>query len=512
MRKKFVQVAFILCVVALLTSIGASAAGWFVPDDPYPDPYPVPTDSIYPYPDQPVTPGYSVGDQIMRIGIYYGSSGRESVDLTCVTGDGFHIGVYDADNVFTPVTNTASSQLTVSVVSGGMIVTDRQTGAVVYQDTSNSLGIEPYCISPGEKPVTKCGYPYYGNFRFECFQNYPGKMTIVNMVRMDDYVKGVVPYESSPSWHIEALKAQAVCARTYALAHVKESHQNSFHFDLCDSDCCQVYKGVYSGSQADKVVQAVELTAGVTMTYDGEYCDAVYSSSNGGGSESAVNVWGRDVPYLIGKVDPYEETISDSISNYSWSKVFTGEELQAKLISEGRVNCGVITEVRTSVSETGNVLSLTFLDDNGKSWTVYNTDGSGSRCRTMLSLRSLHYTVTGNGGSASSGGWTPGSGTSLTVNGSGQLDLSGGISVIDGDGTVSVITDGYIITGSGVSEISAPAPSAPVSGASGTSFTFQGTGWGHNVGLSQYGACAMAQLGYGYQEILRFYYTGVTIG
>lgn len=511
MRKKFVQVAFILCAVVLLASIGASAAEWFMPNDPYSDPYPAVTDDPLQYPGQTVLPGYSgAGDQLMRIGVYYGSSGKESIDLTQVTGDGFYIGVYDVNNVFTPVTNTASSQLTVSAASGGMIVTDGQTGMILYQDTSNSLGIEPYSMT-GEKPVTKCGYPYYGSFRFECFQSYPGKMTIVNMVRLDDYVEGVVPYESSPSWHIEALKAQAVCARTYALAHVKETHQNAFHFDLCDSDCCQVYKGVYSGSQADKVAQSVEQTAGITMTYNGEYCDAVYSSSNGGGSESAINVWGKDIPYLIGKTDPYEETIADTIPKYAWSVVFTGEELQAKLIAEGRVNCGVITEVRTTVSETGNVLSLTFLDNNGKSWTVYNTDRSGSRCRTMLSLRSLHYTVTGNNGGTTSSIGAPGSSADLTVNGAGQLDPSGGISVINGDGTVSVITGGYIVTDSGVSEIGTVS-SVPSSGASGTSFTFQGTGWGHNVGLSQYGACAMAQMGYDYQDILRFYYTGVTIG
>jgi stage II sporulation protein D len=305
----------------------------------------------------------------------------------------------------------------------------------------------------------------------------------------------------SASWHIEALKAQTVCARTYALAHVKAAHQNAFHFDLCDSDDCQVYKGVYSGDNASRIDQAADETAGVVVTYNGSYCDTVYSSSNGGASESAVNIWGTNIPYLLGKADPYESTIS--IPNYNWTVTMTGAEIQTKLVKAGYTNCGVVTAVTVkSTSDTGNVIALSFTDVNGKTYTIYR----GS-CRTVLSLRSMRYTVSGSGSNESTADTSNGT---MNVSGGGTVDVSSGVSVIDGTGTITTITDGYVITAGGVESIGATGSGS--SAASGTTFTFTGTGWGHNGGLSQYGAYAMAKQGYTYREILAFYYTGVTIG
>lgn len=467
----------------------------------------------------PVTPGTAsgeAGNPVLRLGIYYGSAGKQAVDLQLTTGTGFRFGYYsdDACEVFVPLASAECTRITVTALSGsGIVVSNTSTGDVLYQHDESSgvlLAIEPYSTA-GEKTVTKCGYPYYGAFRFERFSSYDDRLTIVNIVCMDDYLKGVVPYEASASWPIEALKAQAVCARSYALTHINSSHRKNYHFDLCDTDCCQVYKGVYSGSNASKTEAAVDATSGITIQYNGEYCDAVYSSSNGGGSEDAANVWGKEVAYLKGKTDPYEATIADTIPNYSWSVNYTGAELQAKLIASGYVSCGVIQKVKTTLSDTGNVIALTFIDQNGKSWTIYNTSGSGgSKCRTLLSLRSLHYTVSSEDGQSASASGTG----ELLVNGNDELDMSSGIAVISGSGTVSSITGGYVITADGVTEIGAAGSGGDgqTVGASGSVFTFTGTGWGHNVGMSQYGACAMAQLGYTYQQILEFYYTGVTVG
>ena len=229
----------------------------------------------------------------------------------------------------------------------------------------------------------------------------------------------------------------------------------------------------------------------MTLTYNGKYCDAVYSSSNGGASESAANVWGSEIPYLVGKEDPYEAYLADSIPNYEWSFQFTGAELQTRLISKGYTKCGVITQVQTTTSNTGNVIALTFTDEYGKSYSVYRTE-----CRTFLTLRSMRYSVSSDGGT---------SGGSLSVNEGGTLDMTGGLTVIDGNGNLSTIDGGYLITAGGVTEIG-------TASASGTVFTFTGTGWGHNVGMSQYGAYAMAELGYTYDQILQFYYTGAVLG
>lgn len=448
-----------------------------------------------------------IGNPVLRIGVYYGSAGKQSQTLKLTTGSGFRFGYYSDDSceTFVALASTECIQITVTALTGGgILVTETSTGTTLYQHDENSgllFAVEPYSAT-GESTVTKCGYPYYGGFRFERISSYSDRLTIVNVVHMDDYLKGVVPYEASPSWPVEALKAQTVCARSYALAHINSSHQKNYHFDLCDSDCCQVYKGVYSGSNVSVICEAVESTSGVTMKYNGEYCDAVYSSSNGGASESAVNVWGKEIPYLQGKEDPYEAAVASGIPNYSWTSTYTGEELQAKLVASGRVSCGVIVEINTKLSQTGNVIELTFVDANGKHWTVYNDS-----CRTFLSLRSLRYSVSGDGQTTATSG-----GSGMTVNGTEKVDVSAGVAVISGDGVMSVVSGGYVITASGVAEIGTVGSGQTTNGAVGDAFTFSGTGWGHNVGFSQYGAYAMAQMGYTYQEILEFYFTGVTIG
>jgi stage II sporulation protein D len=477
MKKKFVQIVLLFLAMALFLSCpGAYAAS-----------------------SEDGAAG--VGQKVMRIGIYYGSAGKQSITLSLVTGDGFAFGFYDDDKNFVQDGEdsfTESHRVTVSAASGVITVTDPATGEELYRG-EGSVGIQPYSSS-GEKTVAKCGYPYYGGFRFELFSSYGDLMTIVNMVELDDYVRGVAPYEMSASWPIEALKAQVVCARTYALAHAKATHQNAFHFDLCDTDDCQVYNGVYSGDNASRVDQAADETAGVVVTYHGSYCDTVYSSSNGGASESALNIWGNDVPYLLGKEDPYEATIT--IPNYNWTVTMTGSEIQAKLVKAGYAQCGVITAVTVKTfSDTGNVIALAFTDVNNKTYTIYR----GS-CRTVLSLRSMRYTVSSGNESA---GDT--SSSSIAVSGGGTVDVSGGVSVIDGSGKITTITDGYLITASGVESIGGTG-SGSGTGTAGTTFTFTGTGWGHNGGLSQYGAYAMAKLGYTYRQILEFYYTGVTIG
>jgi len=456
--------------------------------------------------------------RVMRVGIYYGSTGKSAISQNLTTGDGFEFGTYDTAGSFTPLSSTSRAAVrNVTVLADtaskfGILVRD-SSGAELfrYDDRGQGTGlaIRPYSLL-GQKTVTKCGFPYYGGFRFERFTTNNNLMTIVNYLPLDDYLKGVVPYEASASWPIEALKAQAVCARTYALSRIDATHQNTYHFDLCDNVHCQAYKGVYSGSQASKITEAVDGTNGVTVRYNGAYCETVYSSSNGGASESNVNVNGKDYPYLIGKEDPYEALIADIIPNYNWTRSFTGTELQTKLIADGYASCGRITGLKTALSPTGNVIALTFTDEYGKSYTIYR-----NRCRTFLTLRSLRYSVSSENGSSSTSANTS-SGTTGYVDSSGNaVDFSRGVLAVDGWGTVSTVNGGYVLTADGVEKIGTGAGSSSSSNgsssATGTVFTFKGTGWGHNVGLSQYGAYSMAQLGYSYKEILEFYYTGVTV-
>lgn len=141
----------------------------------------------------------------------------------------------------------------------------------------------------------------------------------VNGMDLEDYIWGVVLAEMPASYEVEALKAQAVAARTYALR--TKRHENA---DICTYyGCCQAYVAPedYTGSakMREKVRQAVLSTAGQVVTYEGELIEATYFSCSGGRTEDAAAVWGADVPYLQSVVSPGEENSSDYMKTISMS-------------------------------------------------------------------------------------------------------------------------------------------------------------------------------------------------
>ncbi len=360
---------------------------------------------------------------------------------------------------------------------------------------SGAFGVLPLA-GEGVKPVTSYNenLSCYGGFRFERIGG--GESTVVNMIELEDYVKCVVPYEMSTSWPLEALKAQAVCARTYA-GGSRQPHAAQ-HFDLCPTTDCQAYKG--AAGVGDSTNQAVDETAGQMLYYNGKRIDALYYSSNGGASEDNKNVNGYDHPYLKGKIDPYEEYAvqfmsKSQLSYYRWTKTWTAADLQARLNGLG-YTCAEISNITTKLSPTGNVIAVTVTDSNGKS----NTFERG-RIRSVFNLNSIRFSITSSGG-AQAGGYA--------IAGAANAPSIGGLYAISGDGTVGALgEESYVITQSGVQSL---IPAQSQNGGGGEKvFAFNGTGWGHNVGMSQWGAYAMAKQGYGYRDILNFYYTDITI-
>ena len=374
--------------------------------------------------------------------------------------------------------------------STGVVVTVTGTNRVLfYFDCGGlrSLAIMPRSVA-GEKPVTWFrGYRYYGGFEYQRVTG--GTISVINVVNIEDYTKGCVPWEIGNDKPLEAIKAQAVCARTYAAMQKRHRAQG---FDVCTTDDCQVYQGVAASNEMTD--RAVDETAGVYMYYNGELVEAFYCSSNGGASEDAENVWGNEVAYCKGKTDPFEAMVASRIPQYNWTVTYTQAELTNRLQSRG-IDVGTVRRVYVSeLTPTGNVYALTIEGSSG-SRTIYRES-----CRTVLGLRSMRFTVGG------------GDGDSYYVNDT-ESAAAGirGAYIISGGGAVSLFSAGaadvYVITSSGVSALRREA--AP---ASSNVFTFAGSGWGHNVGMSQWGATAMAELGYTYRAILEFYYTGVLIG
>ena len=387
----------------------------------------------------------------------------------------------------------SGSSYTVTVVETG-------TNRILLEfdcGTSRNLALRPYANDGSKTQTWHRQSKYYGGFAF--LRNTGSLITTVNYVDIDDYVKGVICYEMNTSWPLEALKAQAICARTFLMSNITK--HRTLGYDLCNTTCCQAYHGTGgAGANSDR---AAEETSGQYLMYDGKLCSTVYYSSNGGASEDVKNVWGTDYPYLKGVVDPYEAEIAGSISNYYWTVKYTPSQLAARLRARGR-DCGDIRTIKLVFTPMGNVKSITFIDVNGRSFTAQSDNVRG-----YPGCRSIRYTVNGLGQGAAG---------SVYVNGGTVLDggLSGAYALGSG-GAAEELPSGelYAITGTGnVEKLETGGGSASDSvgvNAQGL-FVFTGSGWGHNVGMSQWGAYVMAKNhNMTCEEILTFYYTGVTI-
>ena len=408
------------------------------------------------------------------------------------------VGAYlDKDSALAAQTALGLTAATVvGTSSAGVSVVVTGTSTVIFQFDSTaglSLAVKPGLDESVKTETIFRGNTYYGSFEYQ--RTGGGNLTVVNVVGLEDYVQGVIIHEMNASWPLEALKAQAVCARTYAYRSLISSKHASQGFNLCNTNDCQVYSGIASAS--DNSRRAVEETRGEYAFYNGSLAETVYFSSDGGATESAVNVWGSDVPYLVGKEDPYEAAVAGKIDNYNWTVTFTAQELTDLLNSSGMLNSGIVDLQVTRTTPTGNVLEITFTDSSGKSWSKIKES-----CRTFLGLRSQRYTISSGGGTSS------GTSAGYAVTGGGTLTSMDGVYAVDGTGeTAALSAPGlYVATGSGTEQLG----SASSSGGSGT-FVITGSGWGHSVGMSQWGAYSMAQSGYTYDQILTFYYTGIEV-
>ena len=384
-----------------------------------------------------------VSSNVARIGLYYyynnsRDSSLAAANLQNDVGYGYKFGYYDSDRVFHELASTNQTKITMKPTGGGREISVYITGTdtVIFRHTNSSYNLAVRPVSTGGKAKTWFkGYSYYGDFEY--YRYIDSRMTVINVVNIEDYVKGVVPYEMSSSWPIEALKAQAVCARTYyARTYYARSAGNysQYGFDVTADNYCQVYFGTARASANSDA--AVDQTAGKYVTYNGNLCTTFYFSSDGGATEDCENIFYAALPYCRGVVDTYEQDVPQSMNKYKeWTRQYSAAELSAKLNKYGITNLSSITP---EYSRMGNVIKLTFTDVNGNKATV-----SKDSCYSVIGLPSIRYRVEKT---------------------------------------------------------------------SDNTFVFNGSGWGHNIGMSQWGAYSMASYhGCSYQQIIKFYFTGVNI-
>lgn len=317
----------------------------------------------------------------------------------------------------------------------------------------------------------------------EVIRNPNSDMTVINVVPLEEYLYGVVPYEIGASSPMEALKAQAVSARTYTLNSLGKF--SKLGFDVCTTTACQVYRG--NAGETQNTNKAVNDTKGKIITYGGKPAQVFYFASSGGHTENVKNVWGAEIPYLIGVPDKYE---SGNSRYYNWESVCSADELKNILSGMGKDVGDILGMQVTKVSDAGRAIELVIRGT--KSICVLERDN----CRFDLNIqRSQLYELTNDAEIKI-----------LGANGKVTKQQLGGMKVMTSSGIKEVKqAKNYNITILDADNIKRTLPSIPIE------YTFTGKGWGHAVGMSQEGAKGMALQGYKYDSILTHYYPGTKV-
>ncbi|MBU5669016.1 SpoIID/LytB domain-containing protein [Peptoniphilus sp. MSJ-1] len=267
--------------------------------------------------------------------------------------------------------------------------------------------------------ISKTKRNYKGSISFRINDK---KLDVINNIDMENYLKGVLPKEMSPSFPLEALKAQALCSRSFAINNYNKYIKKGYNLD--DTTNSQVYYG--SDVEKESTNKAVELTKEEIVNYNGKVASTIFGASSGGFIASANEVWGgNNHPYLISKEDPY--------STYTWEYELKDSDLN-KLNIKNAYDCKI--ECSNDSKRTSNI---TFSTPKGE------VAFRGNEFRSKLGNTKVKSTLF-------------------------EVDLNNG------------------------------------------KINIKGKGYGHGVGMSQYGAVEMAKKGFNYKEIIEFYFPGTEIG
>lgn len=396
---------------------------------------------------------------------------------------------------------------------------------------------------------------YRGNMELS---NLRGSLAVINVVPLEQYLYAVVGGEVSSSWPDEALKAQAVAARSYAMAQ-----GNRFEVaNVVDSTLSQVYNGI--GSEAPSIIKAVDTTAGEVLMSGGKVVEAVFSSNSGGITADPSEVWGNggdafasvpskeDVAASATAKKWYYLLLSNGTSGYAREDniKLTGNKTAAGLdiatATTKDVNVRPLPAVESSVSAVGklnpgeNVVVLDKVYESGSYSWIKGPYTSADLLKSLQgkttstlpsSILNLQVTQRGPSGRAIQ---VKANGQALDVkypdmfrsafNGlpSTLFDIvpAGSYTVLGADGATSTIgssqsagvlsASGKVnVNGSGTVVMGGDSSARAITNSSG--FLFIGQGYGHGLGMSQWGVKGMADSGYDYQQILQHYYQNVTI-
>ncbi len=405
--------------------------------------------------------------EMLQVGIKYGASAPSEMAFS---SDGGLI-IYNA--VTGDVLYSAATGEEVNVASDAL--------AYYSADKFYAEGIEKISIQPQNGQVINCGgTKYRGYILLEKETN--GLMTVLNIVNTEDYVASVLGKEMSYSWPQEALKAQAVCARNFAICR-GNSHKG-YNFDVCSTTHCQVYAGV--AGEHENTRKATEETKGILATFEGKVVPLYFYATSGGKTEDVKNVWGSVHGYLKAVDDPYENP--EKASKYRWGVTLTKSEIEEKLIKAGADIGNLKSITLDETTPSGRVTKMTFNGDSG----TYSV--KLEKCRTILGLYSQKFTIESNETQSGESIYT-------TIG-----DMTGPFYITNGAQNIKTETFSVLDGNGNVTQINMKKTPIPAD-----TYIINGGGYGHGVGMSQWGARGMAESGFNYIDILTHYFTGIEL-
>ncbi len=337
---------------------------------------------------------------------------------------------------------------------------------------------------------------YRGSISFEIHNS---SFTVINTVDIEEYLYSVVSSEMSPSWNEEALKAQAIASRSYT--EFNKNASNNKNYEFYDNDSYQVYTGV--NGESPQSILAVDSTKGIMAYYGGKVINATFFSSSGGNTENSEDIWLESEPYLKGIEDPYEKEYLE------WERVFSFEEIKNALKNKG-IDIGDITNIKISDLNNNRVNKLTIVGTKGTYTlekenirTFFNFSKEGS-----LKSRNFIISNTDNKKTYNNKIFILSKDDIYDIN-------SENIFMLDNKNKTRLNNNQINVqTNKKVEKIDFSNLQQNINDTSniiGNKIIIKGKGWGHGVGMSQYGAKNMAELGFNFEQILKFYYKDIEV-
>lgn len=338
------------------------------------------------------------------------------------------------------------------------------------------VGKGPLRIVPGNTFLTWNNQ----NYRYELWiVLIKGKLTLFNQLPLEEYLRGVVPKEVPATWPMASLKAQAIAARTYTLASLGRHAEDGF--DLCSTTHCHVYGG--ASAEKPTTDQAVAETAGKIIVYKGKIINAIYHSTSGGYTADPEKVWGMTEEYLKPVPD------WDQSSPYSlWYRSIEWSELQAA-VARNYPQIGRLKQILPAAwGPQERIIKVCLKGDKGE---VILT---GEQFRFMAGLPSsyIHLAVVYGPQPLVTLWW---------LRDCAFPEAFVSLNALPGSPSEEPVSPPWDL----------PDPWAWLQDKTPLRIIVRGSGWGHRIGLSQWGAKGMAEAGYDENQILTYYYQGVSI-